>query len=206
MGVKRSSVVAFLLAAVLLGVFISVNYWLDYNDSGQVIDPLAVAETEHLPASLAGKGKTLTIHDFESGDLLDTSLHLASFGYRGRQSLKMNASVPFSPGLWMKFKDIDQSRPGWIRVTGFVWFSCQPSEVKCSLVATCNHNGVNYKYMFVPLELKNLKQNQWNGVSIDYAIPEAPDQEDVLQAYFWYRGNGEMLVDDIVVELYKENP
>jgi hypothetical protein len=204
MEVKRSSVVAFLLAAVLLGVFISVNYWLDYKDSQQVIDPLAAAETEHLPASLAGKGKTLAFHDFESVDIRDTSQHLAPSGYRGRQSLKMNANVPFSPGLWMKFKDIDPGRPCWIRVTGFVWFSCLPSEVKCSLVATCNHNGVNYKYMFVPLELKSLKQNQWNGVSIDYAIPEAPDREDVLQAYFWYRGNGEMLVDEIVVEFFRE--
>jgi hypothetical protein len=202
-GVKRSSVVAFLLAAVLVGLFIFFNYRLGYKDSQQVINPLTIAETEHLPDSLAGSGKTLAFHDFESGDIGDTSLHLASSGYRGRQSLKMNASVQFSPGLWIKFRDLEPGRPRWITVTGYVWFSCPASEVKCSLVATCNHNGVNYKYMFIPLEYKNLKPNQWNGVSIDYRIPEPPDREDVLQAYFWYRGGGEMLVDDIAVEVYK---
>jgi hypothetical protein len=42
-------------------------------------------------------------------------------------------------------------------------------------------------------------------VSIDYRIPPPPDHEDVLQAYFWYRGNGELLVDDVEVDLFTAN-
>ncbi|MEI7898372.1 MAG: hypothetical protein WCJ26_15145, partial [bacterium] len=73
----------------------------------------------------------------------------------------------------------------------------------CSLVATCNHNGINYKYMSVPVEKEAVKPNQWNKICIDYRIPPPPGREDILQVYFWYRGSGEMLVDDIVVNIYK---
>ena len=38
---------------------------------------------------------------------------------------------------------------------------------------------------------------------MDYRIPRAPDGEDVVQVYFWYRGKGEMLVDDIDIRLYQ---
>lgn len=143
-----------------------------------------IVEPEQLPAAFEGKGRQLAFHDAET---------------------RLNPEVPFSPGLWVKFKDLGPVDSAWIRATGNVWFSCPASEVKCSLVATCNHNGTNYKYMFVALEYADLKPNQWNRVSIDYLIPLAPDPEDVLQAYFWYRGNGEILVDDIKIEFYGDS-
>ena len=114
----------------------------------------------------------------------------------------MGAGVPYSPGLWTRFKDLNPGDSSWIRVTGFVWFSFPAAGLKCNLVATCNHKGLNYKYMFVDLGRENLKPGQWNKVGIDYRIPTPPDPEDVLQAYFWYRGGGEMLVDDINIVIF----
>ena len=114
----------------------------------------------------------------------------------------MSSKVPFSPGLWIKFTDLHPGDDLWIRASGYVWFSCPAAEAKCSLVATCNHNGVNYKYMFVPIEKEEVKPGQWNRISIDYHVPPPPSREDVLQAYFWYRGNGVMLVDDIEVKFF----
>ena len=192
-----------LTALFLLGVFISVNYYRFYRDSHQTIDPLAGVEREKLPAALEGKGKRLAYHDFEAGNAGDSASNLAVAGHGGKQSLKMSSRVPFSPGLWIKFRDLNPADSAWIRVTGYVWFSCLPAQAKCSLVATCNHNGVNYKYLFIPIETENLQQNQWNRVSIEYRIPLAPDRDDVLQAYFWYRGKGELLVDDVEVELFE---
>ena len=202
-GTYRRSFFAGLLAIFLLGVFILVNYYRFYRDSHQIIDPFKGIEREKLPAVLEGKGKLLVLHDFESGNAADTASQLAAIGHGGKQSLKMSSRVIFSPGLWIKFKDLNPGDSSWIRASGYVWFSCSPAEVNCRLVATCNHKGVNYKYLFTPFETENLKPNQWNRVSIDYHILPAPDREDVLQAYFWYRGNGVLLLDDVEIQLFE---
>jgi hypothetical protein len=203
-GLSRGTFFAGLTAVILLGVFIAVNDFLAYSDLHRILLPFSEIEREKLPDGLEGQAKRLAFHDFEAGNAADAASHLASSGNNGKQSLKMNSDVQFSPGISIKFKDLNPGDSSWIRATGFVWFSCPPSEAKCSLVATCNHNGINYKYMFVPVENEPVKPGQWNRVCLDYQIPEAPDREDLLQVYFWYRGNGEMLVDDIDIEYYTQ--
>ncbi|MFZ4521614.1 MAG: hypothetical protein ACOYNC_07910 [Bacteroidales bacterium] len=201
-GLSRKTVLAGLLAMFLLGVFILFNVFRSYRDSHGVSDPLSNPEREQLPPGFEGSGKRLAFYDFESGNANDSASHLTFSGHSGKQSLKMSSKVSFSPGLWIKFKDLKPGDSSWIRVTGYVWFTCPPGEVTCNLVATCNHAGVNFKYMFVALENENLGAGKWNKVTIDYHIPPAPDAEDVVQAYFWYRGKGEMLVDDIDAEYF----
>ena len=184
-------------ALSLLGIFIGWNYYI--HKQSLKINQDDICEREQIPDTTGMIIKRLAYHDFESGNAGDTATHLAFRGHSGKQALVMSSKVLFSPGLWIKFKDFNPGDSSWIRVTGYVWFSCPVSEAKCSLVSTCNHNGINYKYMFIPIEKEEVKPNQWNRISIDYRIPPAPDREDVIQAYFWYRGNGEMLVDDIEI-------
>lgn len=191
-----------LVAILLVGIFILVNYYQEYLDAHQTIDRMVVAERENLPATLTGKGKRLAFHDFEYGRADDTALHLGSTGHGGKQSMRLSRKFPFSPGLWTKFKDLRPGDSSWIRVTGYVWLQGLASEAKCSLVATCNHQGINYKYMFAAIEKEPVKTNQWNRISLDYKIPRPPDEEDVIQVYFWFRGAGEMLVDDIEIEFF----
>ena len=192
-----------MLAALgLLGLFVVSVFMIREHDLQKSRQQGDTHEVETMPDTAGVKPVRLAFHDFELGSASDTATHLAMPGHCGKQSLRMSAGVPFSPGLWLQFKDLKQTGVSWIRVTGYVWFSCPPAEAKCSLVATCNHKGMNYKYMFVALEKENLKPRQWNRVSIDYRIPPAVDRDDVLQAYFWYRGGGELLVDDIEVSLF----
>jgi hypothetical protein len=198
------NVVAGMLAVSLLGVFILINYILSRRDAHQTVDPLSVNERESLPSNLEGAGKQIALYDFEAGNAMDTAQHLATKGHDGKQSLRLSQKVPFSPGLWIRFSELKPGDSTWIRATGYVWFSCPVSEARCSLVATCNHNGVNYKYMSIPVELSEVKRGQWNRISIDYRVPPAVDPGDVVQAYFWYRGIGEMLVDDISVAVFTQ--
>jgi hypothetical protein len=184
----------------LLAIFILGNAWLHEHFLQDSREQGDVHELDLITDTAGVKSSRMAYYDFESGNAGDTASHLASIGHGGRQSLKMNSRFPFSPGLWIKFKDLKPGDSSWIRARGYVWFNCPPGEVKCSLVATCNHNGVNFKYMFIELEKEGLKAGQWNQVSIDYHVPAEAGPEEVLQAYFWYRGAGEMLVDDIDVE------
>jgi len=190
------------LAVALLGIFIGLNYFLNERSLHRNPDQDGSNEREQIPETTGLKARRLAFYDFEWGNASDTSLHLATTGHGGKQSLRMSSSVPFSPGLWVRFKDLNPGDHAWIRAAGYVWFTCPPEEAKCSLVVTCNHNGINYKYMFIPVEKEDVKSGQWNRISIDYRIPQASDAEDVLQAYFWYRGKGEVLVDDIEIEFF----
>lgn len=187
---------------MLLGIFVGWNFYVKERSLQVKPDLNDTTGREHIPENAGLISHRLAFLDFETGNVADAASHLANKGHSGYQSLKMSPVVTFSPGLWIRFKDLNPGDSSWLRATGYVWFSCPPADVKCSLVATCNHNGINFKYMFVALEYEDLKPGQWNRVSIDYHIPRAPDQEDVLQAYFWYRGSGEMLVDDLSIEFY----
>jgi hypothetical protein len=198
----RRNLIALILAVVLLGVFILVNSIRSYQSLHAHSDPAAGVVTEILPSFPDGKGKNIAFFDFEQGNAADTASHLAFPGHGGKQSLRLSPKVPFSPGLWTRYKDLKPGDSTWIRATGYVMFSCPVPEAKCSLVATCNRNGVNYKYMSVPIEKGDVKPGQWNKISIEYHVPQAPDPGDVVQVYFWYRGSGEMLVDDIRVEIF----
>ena len=193
-----------ILAFFLLGIFILVNEYRSFQDTHQSIGPFADIEREQLPGHLEGKGKLLAFHDFESGNINDTALHLTAKGHSGKQSLRLSSHVHYSPGLWIRFSELRPGDSSWLRGSGYIWFSGRPEDVKCSLVATCNHQGTTFKYMFIPLENENLKPGQWNKVAIDYRIPPAPSADDVFQFYFWYRGNEEALVDDVKVEFWAD--
>ena len=190
------------LALGILGIFISWNAILTSSFKYTTDNQDVIIEREHLPDTNGLTSTRLAIYNFESANADDTASHIAKQGHHGKQSLRMSSKVPFSPGLWIKCKDLHPGDASWIRVTGYVWFSCPVSEAKCSLVVTCNHTGINYKYMYIPIEKEVVNRDQWNKISIDYLIPPVPDHEDVVQAYFWYRGKGEMLVDDIEIEIY----
>jgi hypothetical protein len=203
-GLSQKTLISGSLAVLLLGLFILVNFYRNYQVSHQPVDQVGLNDREKLPARLEGKGKRLAFYDFEQGNANDTSTHLARIGHTGKQSLKMSVQVSFSPGLWIKFKDLNPGDSSWIRATGYIWFNCNPAEAKCSLVATCNRNGVSYKYMSIPIEKEAIHPDQWNRISIDYLIPPPPDREDVLLVYFWYRGAGDLLVDDIEIDFFSQ--
>ncbi len=196
-------IAVFATAVALLGIFVAVNYITGERSLEISRKQGELHEAEKMADTVGLTSKRLVYQDFEWGNPADTASHLAAMGHRGKQSLRMKPWVPYSPGLWMKFKELKPGDSTWLRITGFVWFSCLPQDVKCSLVATCNRKGVNFKYMFLALEKEKMKPNQWNEIIMDYRIPRAPDGEDVVQVYFWYRGKGEMLVDDIDIRLYQ---
>ncbi|MCK9421896.1 MAG: hypothetical protein M0Q38_04810 [Bacteroidales bacterium] len=202
-GGSRKLIFAALSGLVLLGVFILWNGLREEKALHKKPDLSKNIDREQLPDTTGFRSRRLVFYDFEWGNPEDTATHLFSAGYNSKQSFCMKPWVPFAPGLWIRFRDLLVHDSSWLRATGYVWFSCPPAEVKCSLVATCNHNGVNFKYMSVPLEMENLVPNRWNKVTIDYRIPPVPDKEDVLQAYFWNRGTGKVLVDDFEVRLYE---
>lgn len=196
---------AVLTGLLLLVIFVGVNEWLGAGSRAGGVDTKPLAEREILTDTAGFSQKRLAFHDFEGGNAADTASHLALSGFDSRQSLRMNSFVNFSPGLAIRFSELDPPHGSWLRITARVWFTGDSTAVKSSLVVTCNHKGINYKYQSIPMEYEGLAPARWNRVTIDYSIPEPPDPQDLIQVYFWYRGAGEMLVDDIETVYFKRN-
>ncbi len=203
---RGKSTLSLFIAILLLALFIGWNEW----KAGQIREGDSSREglpdREQLPDTAGWECRRLAFHDFEAGNPADTALRLSDGGHSGRQALRLKPWAPFSPGLWIRFADLQPSDTAWILASGWVYFPAGKEGVKAYLVATCNHNGVNYKYMYIDLGKERLVPGKWNRVSIHYRIPRAPHPGDVLQAYFWYRGEGEMRVDDVAIEYFIPKP
>lgn len=186
----------------MLGLFVVTNHFLE-KKSKEMMPVLPDASgRKHLPDTALFSSQRIAFYDFESGNAADIGSHLVRNGHSGNQSMRLGRGVQFSPGMGTKFSDLHPGDSSWIRITGFVWFTCKPADVACKLVATCNHKGVGFKYMSIALGFENLRAGKWNKVALDYHIPPAPDGEDLVQAYFWYTGKAEILVDDIEIVYY----
>ena len=161
-----------------LGVFIVVNLFLGVGGRERSSDPFEFAEQERMPDSLQKFGKRIFLYN---------------------QPFTLSSAKPFSPGLYTTFREQNPMAGAWLRTTALVWHNGSPDSLACSLVTTCNQQGTNYKYLYLPLEKSKLPSRQWSRVTLDYRIPRGARPDDVIQSYFWFRGKGEMRVEEMEV-------
>lgn len=168
------------------------------------LEPIESNEREYLQNEEKYYKRKITCFDYEkAGNFSEASLSNVYF-HSGSSSFKMNKEVQFSPGLTIPFMKLSSKEEEiWIRATGYVYFICKPEEVLANLVVTCRHKRRDYKYRSLVLENEKLKPDVWNKVTIDYLCPYIPDKNDFLQVYFWYRGDKDLFVDDLCIELFK---
>ena len=227
---KRSGMVKWPLLAVM-GFFVLLNLFQTWQYMHYILDPARmtkayywkmfgkttvnaadlmyleptaiIGEREFLPAGGNYTSKVIARYDFEKPDPANPGNFCSDTAFSGRYSLRMSRKLEFSPGLNMPYRELSGKDFSWIRATARVWFSCKPEEVACGLVITCNQKGKAYKYRMLELEKQHLVPGAWNQVSMDYMTPFLDDKRNTMQAYFWYRGDKEMLVDDFEITLFE---
>ncbi len=160
-------------------------------------------DREGLPVSDQFTAKMLARYDFEDADPANTQDFCMDTARSGKYSMHLNKTNEFSPGIKIPYNQLSQQDFAWVQACGFIYFTCKPEEVGVALVVTCMQKGAAYKYRLISLDKENLKPNEWNQVCMDYMAPYLEDPTDVVQAYFWCRGEKEVLVDDIEIKLFE---
>lgn len=160
-------------------------------------------DREYLPHTDKFTARVLARHDFEKPDPGQSALYCRDTANTGQFSFRLTKQNAFSPGIGIPYNELSKKEFAWIQACGYVYFTCKPEEVMCALVVTCNQGGAAYKYRLVPLEKENLKPFTWNKVCIDYRTPYLEDLSQPVQAYFWYRGDKQALVDDLEIKLFE---
>jgi hypothetical protein len=147
--------------------------------------------------------KVLASYDFENRDFQNRLNLDSNFVKNGKFAFRMDSAMQFSPGISMTYGELSKIGKAHIRAVAWIYskepFNANPG----SLVATSNHSGSNYKYESVGFDDERMRTGQWNKVILHYLTPDSPDPEDILQVYIWYRGNKELYIDDIKIELFE---
>lgn len=182
--------------------FILLNLFQSWQFINSIINPPDKTKEEYF---LVNPGKfnirVLGNYDFENKDSPFTGSLVSDIVNNGQYAFRMDAGMAFSPGLQSSFAELSKKSPLGIRVTAWIYSKIPFKENPGSLVVTCNHEGLNYRYETISFEKENLKPGQWNKIVMYYLTPESPDPDDMIQVYVWYRGKNELYVDDLKIEL-----
>jgi len=138
-------------------------------------------------------------YSFENGATIEGSGYTTVRHHSGNWSFRMSPDVQFSPNFIYRYRQLTSGDIVWIRASAWVYFTCAPEEVKCSIVINSRKHTHNYKYRGLDLEKMNLEAGHWQYVKMDYLSPYMDNRDDLLKAYIWYRGDKELFIDDFTL-------
>lgn len=201
-GVK-GKIILVVTGGLLLLLFV-FPAWPWSTGSPAPVKSSGLVHQDSIPAELAGQDSLLAQFDFESVEAGTESGRTSSIAHTGQWSFCLENPPGFSPGLWLPLAAGDSIRNTWIRVTAFFYFTCISKENEVRMVITCNRRGKAFKYRF--LDLSDLKYfpGRWNRAEMSYLVPAPVQPGDVLQVYFWNRGEKQCHIDDFRITLCRE--
>ena len=125
--------------------------------------------------------------------------------YSGEKVFILNKEHPFSTKISKTFTELTKGKDHvWIKISLWVYPSSNWKASKLSLIATFEYKWKSYKYRGINSEgLENIIPNQWNKIEMDYLTPEPRTVEDIFSTYAWLRGDEEILIDDLKIEVFK---
>ncbi len=116
--------------------------------------------------------------------------------------LAMDSTAQYSPGLYIKFKNITGEYYAWIKAHAEFLVPENYNEPLPLLVVTFIHDKKCYKYLTKELKSDNDTSGVWQKSFVDYLTPEVRDKEDTLQVYLWHRGKKPVYIKNLLVEAY----
>lgn len=153
---------------------------------------------EKLPVNLKTYiKKSLGVFDFEDGkNNRDTA-------FTGKGSFLMSSSIPFSPGIDIKYNALTDQDHGWISSSCKIFIPQNFKGPSPELVTTFHHEGEVYKYRVCVFPSDSLKKGKWNTFRLDYITPEVRSPEDNVKVYVWNRSSETIYLDDLQIQFYE---
>ena len=158
-------------------------------------------DIETIPEEGNFSHEVLYFNDFEDITGVPEDNFDTSYSYSGDLSIRMDSKHRFSPGYKITFEDLTDNYYAWIRASVKIRPNENTGPDDILLVAAFDYNGKYYKYR--TRKYKPGGKNGWKSLSLDYLTPEPRTKKDHLNVYVWYRGQGEIYIDDLKVELYE---
>ncbi len=141
--------------------------------------------------------------DFEHDEGGDKNHYTNKIAHSGTSSLMMDSSMPYSPGIDIKYKDLTQKEYAWIRAS--VWM-CVPKGALAQGSPLCPQLVVSFHHQEQPYKFRTAEPKEydkWVKVSIEYMTPEVRNDNDNLKVFVWYQGKQPVYIDDLEVAKFE---
>ncbi len=162
---------------------------------------------EQLKDESGYKSRLLAKYDFEETSKKFQKYHRDDFSHDGKNAFQFDSSLLYFNLYEKEFKSITAHDHAWVRVTYYVYLPIETELKDFSLVIQFMHKGKVYKYKGQSIrpiiDNKTLQSGSWNKLSFDYLTPEVRSKDDVLKIYFWNRGKGKVIIDDVTVRVFE---
>jgi hypothetical protein len=121
-----------------------------------------------------------------------------------REVVVLTPENPYTPALEIPFNRLTMADHAFLKVRGTVFVDSDPAENPFSLIITFNHKGGNYKYRGKDFEeyLDEITLFKWNVLEKVYLTPEPRRKTDQVRIYFWLRGQEQLPVEKLEVEVW----
>jgi hypothetical protein len=178
-------------------------YMVEKVPPGTVFSNKAIFDS--IMAAEAAKFKLVRIYrfDFETSHAgIDQKRYSRDVALSGKQSLKIDSTCEFSPGLFRKASELTGKSEGiqlWSSVS--VYSDTSFSINQATLVISVEDKHGSYYYRSVSFETLQLLPGQWNTIKLTARIPEIRSPKDEVKVYIWHRGKQTLYMDDLVVEV-----
>ena len=135
------------------------------------------------------------------------SLRDTSFSHQGKYSLRLDSANIFSPAIEIPFHELTGHYYAWLRASAWIYEPDSSLTDESLLIIHFNYEGRPYKYRAASFQNRGLEiiPGRWNRISIDYMTPEVRTKDDPVKIYIWYRGKGEIYVDDLTLEVFESS-
>jgi hypothetical protein len=167
------------------------------NRSNETIETLQNAELY--------SDRTVVSYNFETLPMGWPDHRDTNFAYEGSYSFKLDTKNIYSPAVEIPFQDLTSNYYCWLRASVWVYKPENSLKDESLLVVHFNYQGRAYKYRAVSFKNQDIefKPGEWNRISIDYMTPEVRTKEDPVKLYVWYRGKGEIFIDNLTLEVFE---
>lgn len=134
-------------------------------------------------------------------DFIDSSKYLSP-----PNSYKITKEAIYGPTFKIPYNKLTKREHAWIRATINYFPVHDLKESPVSFVIVMDHNEGQYaeKYRNWSLENYPYKVNEWNTLTVDYLTPyPLSERKDNFKIYVYLRGENEIYIDDIQLEVFE---
>ncbi len=121
--------------------------------------------------------------------------------YRGEKAYLMNSDCNFSPGIRIPVDSL--TKEDMLNLTASAWFWSEKSFNPFSLVLVIENNKELLGYHALTSETIQFETNKWQKIIFSKTVVEKfHNKNNELVFYVWYRGDSELYIDDLNLDLY----
>jgi hypothetical protein len=170
---------------------------------GEAADNYAIRDS--LQEAMDGKStiKTLYTNTFENpGDSWDPTFISSDTVHRGKNSLRMDARMEYSPGFTRPVSGLPaDSGTRQLRVSLYVNIPAVMADRNTLVVISVEHNGKPYSYSAAGLNTPKTRPGKWERITLSAPLPKFISPQDLVKVYVWNPGKQVFYLDDIRLDL-----